>query len=75
MTKNEKEIISSWICNEELRLSDELHELRNNLRFRRIDVADCFDLALSQQRYTDFCDFALILTRLLHLGGDYSDAA
>lgn len=70
MRKDEKELLLSWICNEELRLSDELSLLRNNLRFRRIDIADCFELALSQQRYSDFCDFSLVITRLLNLGGD-----
>lgn len=68
MTKNEKELLLSWIVNEEIRLSNELHQLRNTLRFRRIDISDCFELAVMQQRYTDFCDFVLVLGQLVDLG-------
>lgn len=68
MTNKEKELLLSWIVNEESRLHSELVQLRSNLRFRRIDITDCFELAIIQQRYTDFCDFVLVLGQLVELG-------
>lgn len=68
MTSKERELLCSWIVNEESRLHSELVQLRSNLRFRRIDITDCFELAIMQQRYTDFCDFVLVLGQLVELG-------
>lgn len=67
MTSKEKELLLSWLINEESRLDSELVQLRQNLRFRRIEITDCFELALTQQRYFDFCDFALVVARLLNI--------
>lgn len=67
MTQKEKELILSWIVNEEGRLEDDVIELRNRLRFRRIDISDCFELALALQRLENFRDFSLIVLRLLHM--------
>lgn len=67
MTLKEKELILSWIVNEEGRLEDDVIELRNRLRFRRIDISDCFELALALQRLENFRDFSLIVLRLLHM--------
>lgn len=69
MTEKEKELFLSWVVNEETRLENELIELRNRIRFRQIDISDCFELALSLQRLEDFREFALISLRLLHLAG------
>lgn len=67
MTSREKELLLSWITNEETRLENEIIEARNKIRFRSIDITDCFELALLLQRLSDFRDFALILIRLIHL--------
>lgn len=67
MTKPEKELLLSWIVNEEARLADEISTLRNNIRFRKVDIVDCFELALAMQRYSDFSEFSLIILRLLHV--------
>lgn len=69
MTSQEKELLLSWVVNEEIRLSDEVSQLRQNLRFRKIDLLDCFELAIAMQRYSDFTEFSLILLRLLHIEG------
>lgn len=69
MTNQEKELLLSWVVNEEIRLSDEVSQLRQNLRFRKIDLLDCFELAIAMQRYSDFTEFSLILLRLLHIEG------
>lgn len=70
MTAKEKELILAWIINEDQRIENELTELRNRIRFRRIDISDCVELELTLQRKADFEEFALILLRLLHLDPD-----
>ena len=67
MKLSEKELLWAWITNEQFRIENELTELRNRIRFRRIDVSDCVELMLTLQRYEDFKDFALVLIRLLNL--------
>lgn len=67
MTQREKDLLWAWIINEQGRIENELQELRNRIRFRRIDISDNFEMALLQQRLEDFRDFALILIRLLNL--------
>lgn len=69
MTNQEKELLLSWVVNEEIRLSDEVSQLRQNLRFRKIDLLVCFELAIAMQRYSDFTEFSLILLSLLHIEG------
>lgn len=70
MTAKEKELILAWIINEDQRIENELTELRNRIRFRRIDISDCVELEFTLQRKADFEEFALILLRLLHLDPD-----
>lgn len=67
MTEKEKELLLSWIINETARLEDELNELRQRVRFRRIDPTDNFEMILIQQRLLDFREFSKILLRLLHM--------
>lgn len=67
MKLTEKELLWAWITNEQIRIENELTELRNRIRFRRIDISDCIELMLTLQRYEDFKDFALVLIRLLNL--------
>ena len=67
MNQREKELILSWIYNEEIRLENEVVELQNRVRFRKISVNDCIELALTLQRLDDFNEFVLIVLRLLDL--------
>jgi len=71
MTEKEKELILAWIVNEQLRIDQELSELRQRVRFRRIDVADNFEMILLQQRAADFEEFSRVLLRLLRLDMPY----
>lgn len=68
MRHSEIDLLMAYIVNEESRIEGELVELRNRIRFRRIDVADCFELMLTLQRLEDFREFALTVIRLLNLG-------
>lgn len=67
MTEKEKQLLLSWLVNEQLRLDQDIIELRNRLRFRKIDISECVEYMLLQQKSSDFEDFSKILIRLLHL--------
>lgn len=67
MTQREKDLILSWLYNEEIRIENDVVELQNRVRFRKIGVNDCVELALTLQRLDDFREFALVVLRLLDL--------
>lgn len=67
MTEKEKELLLAWVTNEQLRLDQELIDLKNRIRFRRIDITDNIEMIILQQRISDFEEFAKMLFRLLNL--------
>lgn len=67
MRETEKELLLSYFVNEDARLESEFIELRNRVRFRKIDISDNVELMLLQQRIADFQEFALVVMRLLKL--------
>lgn len=69
MTEKEKELLLAWIVNEDFRLDNELQELQQRVRFRKFGIEDTLELLLLKQRREDFTEFALIVMRLLRLGG------
>lgn len=69
MTEKEKTLLQSWLLSEDIRLEEELQQLQARIRYRKIDVVDCIELALLIERYQDFKEFAKTVDRLLHLFG------
>lgn len=67
MTEQERVLLSAWITNEQFRLDDQFHELRNRVRFRQIDISDNVEMMLLQQRIADFDEFSKVVLRLLHM--------
>lgn len=67
VTEKEKELLLAWITNEQLRLDQELIDLRNRIRFRRIDITDNIEMIILQQRCQDFEEFAKMVIRLLNV--------
>lgn len=67
MKESEKELLLSYFINEDARLEAEFVELRNRVRFRKIDISDNVELMLLQQRIADFQEFSLVVLRLLNL--------
>lgn len=67
MTEKEKELLLAWVTNEQLRLDQELIDLKNRIRFRRIDIIDNIEMIILQQRISDFEEFSKMLFRLLNL--------
>lgn len=67
MTEKERELLKSWLMNEDIRIDSEITELKSRLRYRKIDIVDCIELALLINRYEDFKQFSSVVNRLLHL--------
>ncbi|MDE6775302.1 MAG: hypothetical protein K2J37_03245 [Ruminococcus sp.] len=70
MTQKEMMILCSYIYNNRVQLEHEVHQLQNNIRFRRIDVADCVELICALQRLDTFIEVTNNIMDLLKLGGD-----
>lgn len=73
MTQREKDLLWSWLINEELRLAQSVHDLTAALRTRPVSYEDCLYLAYLKQRHADFKDFRTIVIRLLDLDFHGSD--
>ena len=54
MRKKEYSILLEYLYNNELALEDEVKTAICNLRYRRVDVTDCFELAALLERYNTF---------------------
>lgn len=50
----QKEILLAYFYNNRCRLEEEIQQLQSNVRFRRIDISDCVELACSLQRLETF---------------------
>lgn len=67
MRQSEIELLMAYIVNEESRLENDVIELTNRIRFRRVDITDCVELIVALNRLDNFREFALIVIRLLNL--------
>lgn len=66
----EKEIILllQYIIHNRQALEQELQELQQNVRFRKVNVNDCLELALCRERLTMFNQVTRDIVALLKLG-------
>ena len=67
MRQREKDLISAYIYNNYVRLENHVHTLQNNLRFRRIDVVDCIELACALQEFDTFKEVTSHIRALLKI--------
>lgn len=67
MRQEEKDLLWSYLVNQEMRIEQELQDFQARIRFRRVDLPDWIEGLLMQQRLDDFHEFALTVIRLLHL--------
>ncbi len=67
MRQSEKDLLCAYIYNNYVRLENNLHTLQNNIRFRRIDVADCMELACAIQEFETFKEVTKHIRILLKL--------
>lgn len=54
MTKKELRLLLSYIYNNRCRLENNIKQLQSNVRFRRVDSADCMELLHALQEYETF---------------------
>lgn len=57
----------AYIYNNRLRLEDNVRQLQSNVRFRRIDMADCFELLVAQTELETFKEVTDNIRMLLNL--------
>lgn len=69
MRQNEITLLYSYIYRNKQALEFEVKQLQNNVRFRKIDIADCMELACALQRLETFNEVTNHIRLLLHLGG------
>lgn len=67
MKQKEIELLLSYFVNEEIRLDNQITELRARIRFRNITLEDNFEMILLQQKIDDFREFRQNCMQLLHL--------
>lgn len=52
--QSEKDIVNQYIYNNYVRLEDTVNNIKNNLRFRHVDVADCMEYICALQAFDTF---------------------
>lgn len=67
MTQKEITILYAYIYNNTCRLEDEVRQLQANIRTRKIDVVDCFELACSMQQLQTFREVTGHILAILNL--------
>ena len=68
MRQSEKDLINAYIYNNYVRLEEKVTNLQKNLRFRRIDLVDCYELSLAIQEFDTFKEVTSHIRILLKLG-------
>ena len=67
LRQSEKDIISEYLYNNYCRLEERCQTLQNNLRFRRVDMVDCIELACALQEFETFKEISGHIRILLKL--------
>lgn len=67
MTQKEMTLLCSYVYNNRIQLEHEVHQLQNNIRFRKIDVADCVEMICALQRLETFIEVTNHIMLLLKL--------
>mgnify|MGYP004594174201 FL=1 len=73
MKNNEVELLWRYIINNLTALEQEVQQLQQNLRYRRIDTIDCHELALAIERLNTFRKVSNDILLLLRLDKDTSE--
>ena len=65
----EKEIayIYSYLVHNQIDLEDEIHRFISNIRYRSVDISDCFELAILLERYETFMKISADIRQILKL--------
>lgn len=67
MTKNEIEMLYSYLYNNSVQYENDVQQLQTNLRYRRIDILDCLELICTIERRNMFTQISKDIRNLLQL--------
>lgn len=73
MNAKEKQLLLQYFIHRSDLLEDEFRQLRANLRFRKIDSADCIECSIALERMAAFKEFSHDVMQLLKLCGGEND--
>lgn len=65
------DMLLQYFYAESVRLSDDVSELQDNVRYRHISTVDCLELIIAKERYSAFMEFQNNVCQLLHIGMHY----
>ena len=66
MNQKEISLLYSYIYHNQIELENEVKQLQTNIRFRRIDITDCIELACALQRLETFKEITKHIRILLN---------
>ncbi len=66
----QKEIFLMYLNNTRDRMEEDIRTLRQQLRYRNVDVVDCLELQLALERFNAFQEFSRNAKAILRLDPD-----
>lgn len=63
----QKEILMTYILNNRDRLEEDVRQLQQNVRYRKIDPVDCMELSLAIERLNSFEEFSRSVMAIMKL--------
>ncbi len=63
----QKEILMTYILNNRDRLEEDVRQLQQNLRYKKVDPVDCMELSLAIERLTSFNNFSQSVIEIMKL--------
>lgn len=67
MNQKEISLLYSYIYHNQIQLENEVKQLQTNVRFRKVDIADCIELACALQRLETFKEITKHIRLLLKI--------
>ena len=65
MRQKEIEMLYQYLWNRYIYLEQDVQQLQQNVRYRRIDAVDCLELCLALERFQAFKQFSADVRRIL----------
>lgn len=67
MRQSEFSLLYAYLYNNQIELEREVQQMQTNLRYRQIDVTDCFELACAEERLNTFKQISADIRSLLNM--------
>ena len=67
LRKSEREMLDAYLLNFGTFLQDDLTELQNRVRFRKIDSVDLLEMTIALERLRAFQEFSKNVRAILHM--------